>query len=356
METSGSGGLREQTINDTRLVFIDDADSSTKTFFETHALDITHRYTKPEMIKLGWVFYNRVGSGQVPIIKQIDGENTRMDALLTKEQLERHKKESLPEGLKEEDLPLIESDMNEFMHRVQLLTYASESLGPRNRGVSRMRNYLGAFIRDVKGISPELAEKVERKLRETNFYGSKTPLVIVDTAIQSVSEKHKIPDNVRGIPVGNLDRRGEGSGVFGYPCPCMDCEYIFPRTDGIKIFDTDGSITGTKGQIRMNVITNHLAGHGINNNENQTVDRDHRYMTLREYLPIYEKRYLDEKSRVPSFVEIKQIQKEILLKVLTEVRNKLDLESEISDRELDRTASKYLFIPVSEDGEEELVL
>lgn len=287
---------QSSTPPEAKFRFVHDPQKATVNFFEEHGLEFGRGYTKAELRQMGWAFYNRVGDGQVPIIKQIDGENTRMDALLTPEQLERHKKESLPEGITEQDLPAIEDDMNKFMRRVQSLTYITENLTPESRGGAIMQNYINRFISETEDAHPELVPKIEEKLKEADFYRSDIPDEIVAGAMKTVKDKHEVPDNVRGIPVNQLARRGEGRGVFGHPCPCMDCEHEFPATDGIKIFDEDGLITGMKGQIRMNVITSHLAGHGINNNENQTVDRDHRYMTLREYLPIYEKRQLDEES------------------------------------------------------------
>lgn len=60
------------------------SNSSTQQFFVKHNLDSTKPYTKEELAKLGYGMYNRVGDGQVPIIKMIEGKDTTNDALIIK--------------------------------------------------------------------------------------------------------------------------------------------------------------------------------------------------------------------------------------------------------------------------------
>lgn len=315
---------------------------STQEFFARHNLDIKKPYTKKELAELGYAMYNRVGDGQVAIIKEIGGQDTRDDALITKEQLRRHIEESLPQGIEIAELPSIVADMEKFMNEVQILTAVSDLVDPEGRlGGTWMQNYAMQFLDQLDSDYPDW--DVMTKAQQAEMLDWEKRGEIIREATSIVKSNYQIPDNVRGIPLTMLDRRGEGRGVFGNPCPCMECEHIFPATDGIKIYD-DGSVTGVPGQVRMNVVTSHLSSHGINNNQNQTVDRDHRYMTLESYQRIYAKRAMDDEGPNILRLNYKKIEQEVLTQVLIGIRKRIGLEEQLTDMELEKRVKEMLFI------------
>lgn len=314
-------------------------EASTVRFFAAHGLDIEKKYTKEELTTLGYAMYNRVGDGQVPIVKQIEGQDVREDALLTKEQLEQHIRESLPEGIDLAELPAIEADMKVFMNEVGILVQVHEYLDPKGRGRGWMRNYIWSFLDDIGREFPDWVVTQ----RASNAKISTEMNNIVEKAMKAVADRYSVPDNVRGIPRSMIDERKEGAGVFGNPCPCMQCRAVFPREDGIKIYD-DGRVTGTPGQVRMNSIVRHLAGHGVNNNENQTVDRDHRYMTIREYMKIYESR--DPEDEKILRLNPKKIAMEVTMEAFRNTRHALGLDDgPLTDEILEEKVREYFFVP-----------
>lgn len=310
-----------------------------KDFIESEGI-VIGQITKPELLEIGYLMYNFVGDGQVPIIKPKDGDSTKQLVFLTREQLEQHKREYLPQGVTFEQLGEIEEDMSIFMRNVVQLTYINDlfNIDARHRGNS-LQNYLTRFLSELK--------EEQYALQGINLDGkldweSKEKIVI--TASSKIKTKYKIPNDikVKGIPINKFERRGEGRNVFGYPCPCMDCNHIFPANDGIKFYD-DGSITGIDIQVRMNVVTNHLAGHGINNNANDRVDRDHRYMTLKGYIEIFKRKDLDMEIDQIVKLDYTELEQEILLEMFRLALIELKIDG-IPDKYLILKTKEMLFI------------
>lgn len=299
----------------------------TREFMEERGLDPQKNYTKSDLMEHGFYFYNMVGDGQVSIVKKIENEETGKIPFLTKDQLEQHIKESLPEGLEASELREIENDMNQFIDEVHKLTLIRDRISP---DATHTVNDIPRFLGKLEVLHPEW--NIQEKARDIELYDWDLRSEIVGDSAKKVQQKYNIPDNVRGIPLSALDRRGEGNNVDNHPCPHMECDHMFTSQDGIRIYD-DGSISGEPGQIRMNQITTHLAGHGISNNENSTVDKDHRYMTIKEYLTIYNRKKNDD-SQIQE-LDPKKVNEDLLQIVLSEVSSRLGIKEQLKDEELD---------------------
>jgi len=301
-------------------------------FAHEHGLDPETTYTKQELLDQGFGMANRIGNGERAIVNEADGQDTSRDFFLTTEQLRAHIRESLPEGVTLEDLPHIEEDMAQFMQEVRAAVGANKLLTDSYI----IMNQLLPFMDELSAEHPEWdVEQRMQKMWEEN------PDVVDDLPEQAANQSREhwqVPRDVRGIPIENLAGRSEGNNTL--PCPCMECSVAFPAENGIKIFDEDGSITGRPNtQVRMNSISRHLAGHGVCNNGNEAVkDPDQRYMTLKEYLPLYERRDAGQPA-----IAIDELEKELFTTALHLMCEKLGLE-DLPEERVKQAIREYLYL------------
>lgn len=299
-------------------------------FADKHGLDPEATYTKQELLDKGFGMANRIGNGERAIVNTVDEQDTSQDFFLTTEQLEAHIWESLPEGVSIEDLPHIEEDMARFMQEARAAVGANKLL---TQSYAIMNQVL-PFLQDLGSEHPEwdLEQRMDKMWQEDPGVVDDVP----EQAAERTKEHWQVPDEVRGIRVENLAGRSEGRNTL--PCPCMECSIAFPGENGIKIFDEDGSITGQANtQVRMNSISRHHAGHCICNN-GTVRDPDQRYMTLKEYLPLYERRGPDQPA-----LAIDELEKELFTTAFYLMCEKLGL-SDVPEERVKQAIRDYLYL------------
>ncbi|HTK03553.1 MAG TPA: hypothetical protein VL401_02170 [Alphaproteobacteria bacterium] len=279
-------------------------DPRTQAFLNSQNLDSTRSIPKQELISRGFVLQNQIGMGERTIVQIINGKDFSNTPFLTKDEFEEHKKEVLPENTTDQELIQIGNDMDKFVTLANTLTYVSDLLSPQV-GIPKTINFL-TWVSQKENF--KIGENFIKDFEEA-----------IKEAQNKIKEKHKIPDTLRGIPVSQIKTRKEGANVDNHDCPVLDCNHKFQGNSGIIIYDSEISLL-TPNQRRINNVTAHLASHGISNN-GEVKDPHQRYFTIKEYMPLFEKRDIDpELNFDPS-----QLHQEVLTESLKLTMNKLKI-------------------------------
>ncbi len=253
-----------------------------------------HEYQSPpiqepsreQLREQGYGLINKIGDGAKPIVLDIEGTDVSTEKFLTTAQLEEHRKEVVPEGLSDAELELIAQDMENFIYEIQARSFIYELFDPESRVANSIRNLLVQIRNELGKLYPELQIAENRKAFGLD---ADTDAEDVAAAMAYIKGTQHVDETVLGIPISDFTRRGEGLSSEGAPCPCLGCSHIFTVNAGIVITDASGRLTGEPGKVRINSIVAHLASHGISNKGNGS-DPTQRYMTIKEYLPLYEQR------------------------------------------------------------------
>ncbi len=277
---------------------------------DTSGFDLSQPIAVEDLKKEGIAMINYIGDGSNPVIgRLVSGKDLSNKVFLTDEDLVQVKAESTPEGVSEEKLNQIADDMNKFVSECLDLRTIHAFFSPEiniaeksemralirtagNRITTARKNRLNPFRKAPQwvDIDMEVEESIIRDALEVfkNKYSGQKGL-----------------DSVRGIPLENISGRVEGKHLSSQ-CPLLGCNHTFDAR-GVKINDEDGKLSGMPGTtLRINDVVTHLASHGISNTDKPN-DPSQRYLTIKEFMTIYEQRGKGQKiALVPAQLQLER--------------------------------------------------
>lgn len=284
------------------------AESMRQRGVDTQGFDLAKPIPAQDLEKAGVVAVNVIGDAERGIVEGTDELDLRNKVFLTQQDLDQMRPLMVPEGVDNERLQEISQDMLQFVHYCQHVVSLNRLLhpevNPNNTWGAQARN----FIRQVKSAWDK---KQAKKFITGWFYHPAESLSMEEETeiskqvLEDIQGDYKdIPKEVRGIPVENIHFRAEGGNWVGRECPVLSCNHRFSEKMGLKIVD-DGSISGDRGVLlRINEATAHLVSHGISSTR-KSEQFDQRYITIREYLRLFEKRNKDKDS-LPNPEEVRK--------------------------------------------------
>jgi hypothetical protein len=296
-----------------------------KSFAQKNGLPLDRPTSLKELMSNGYVMFNDTGEKERVIIQVCGDKDWRDKSLITADELLQSKKDTLPEGITDEQLKEIEIDMDLFIDEVQHATQVNEHLG--GRGVGSTSNKMNL-------VAMELG--VFETIKNNGKLNFDIKQVFIRDAQNEVRKKYKIPNEVRGIPVEKLARRGE-SKANGHGCPVIDCPHVFSGTGGVLIYDGEGHFTSEPKTIRINSVVAHLAGHGISETGKAAVDQS--YISIRDYLPIFDRR---AESVISDAVDEKIVALEVYVKSTVKWLNEAGITT-VTEEEIEKFGKEQLF-------------
>lgn len=266
--------------------------------YDCDGLDVLNPIPEKEIRKRSIAMFNVLGNASRSIIQEVGDQDFSRKLFLTEDDLEKARSIINPEGLNEEQLAELSDDMLQFMQECFSTLSLNSVVTPERTKVHPFSGQM-VFIRRIEGFLEGRRGFLKRVFsKPLKRLTKEEEIDLIRQERKKLKEKYQsqIPDNVRGIPVKNLDTRLEGKGMYGSRCPVVDCGHQFKWSFGIKIADHDGSLTGKPRWVRMNEAVAHLVSHGVCSN-GETKDWDQRYLTLTEYMPLFERKKTDEGAK-----------------------------------------------------------
>jgi hypothetical protein len=304
---------------------------------DTLGIDIAQPIPVSELRAKGVVMVNALGEAERMIVQKAGRVDFTKKLFLTQQDLLQAKAAIIPEGVNEKQLRIISEDMGRFMDECRSAVTLNALLHPERTqvGADGYRNL-------IRTVRTKLDEEKRRSLlsrlsRSKKWLSIKREGELIREALEELRQRYRAPAAVRGIPVENISGRAEGEHLLGSKCPVLDCNHRFTDGMGIRIVDQDGLITGEKGvRVRLNEAVAHLALHGISNT-GVPQDPDQRYVSIREYMPIFARR--SEGSRVE--IDVEEVQVEIGLAIVK--RAMVETNVKADDNKLRGLVREYFF-------------
>lgn len=305
---------------------------------DTRGITLSDKLPKSSLRESGIAMINALGEGERMIIQRIGSEDLSSTLFLSDDEYGAARAEAVPVGIDQERLVEISRDMEAFIKECHLALATNAALYPENTQVG-----LSSWVNLLKIVYSHLSDLEKKKTpfwkrtRVLNSIPIEEERPTIEKVVSEIRGDRNGISEVRGIPIGQIILRGEGRNVLGNVCPVIDCAGRFASNEGIVITDSSGEITGQPGtDVRINSVIAHLASHGINNNGNP-MDNSQRYITIREYLQIFDKR---DKSAELLKLDPYNITLEIATKLTRIVAEKAKVN--LSEEEIKKMAEDYL--------------
>lgn len=227
---------------------------------------------RSELIEAGYVFMNRIGGGEKPIMNSIVSaiggdvlsEDFGVRFLLTAEELSRAVSERTVDN--GEDFDAIRRDMVNFFSEAE---HASTGLQTRRIETFRLaqRLILETFSHDDQKIVATFFQKIQNQ---------KDGRVILDGVFQESIAGIDVVF-VRGIPIEMV--LGRGSKIRDLPSPFLDSGFHFGSNPDVTLYPNDPSRTR-----RINMVTVHLLSRGLSETGgSRNGSHDQEYIGAQEY-------------------------------------------------------------------------